>query len=29
MPIYEYQCESCGHCFEQLIFERDERNKDG
>ena len=24
MPIYEYQCESCGHYFEQLIFERDD-----
>ncbi len=24
MPIYEYQCENCGHCFEQLIFERDD-----
>jgi putative FmdB family regulatory protein len=25
MPIYEYQCERCGHCFEQLIFERDDK----
>ncbi len=25
MPIYEYQCESCGHCFEQLIFEKDDK----
>ena len=24
MPIYEYHCENCGHCFEQLIFERDD-----
>jgi putative FmdB family regulatory protein len=20
MPLYEYQCESCGHSFEKLIF---------
>ena len=20
MPIYEYQCKSCCHCFEQLIL---------
>jgi putative FmdB family regulatory protein len=20
MPIYEYQCKSCCHCFEQLVL---------
>lgn len=20
MPIFEYTCETCGHCFEQMIF---------
>jgi len=24
MPIYEYQCENCRHCFEQLIFKMDD-----
>ena len=24
MPIYEYQCKNCGHCFEQLIFKTDD-----
>ena len=23
MPIYEYQCETCGHCFEKLVFAGD------
>jgi putative FmdB family regulatory protein len=23
MPIYEYQCEQCGHCFEKLMFAGD------
>jgi putative FmdB family regulatory protein len=23
MPIYEYQCDKCGHCFEQLMFAGD------
>jgi putative FmdB family regulatory protein len=23
MPIYEYQCEKCGHCFERLMFAGD------
>jgi len=25
MPIYEYECESCEHCFEQLVFASDDR----
>ncbi|HPA15970.1 MAG TPA: zinc ribbon domain-containing protein [Desulfobacterales bacterium] len=26
MPIYEYQCESCQHRFEKLVFsEKDEK----
>ncbi len=20
MPIYEYECRVCGHCFERLVF---------
>ncbi len=24
MPIYEYQCQSCHHCFEKLVFAADE-----
>lgn len=24
MPIYEYQCETCHHCFEVLVFSSDE-----
>ena len=20
MPIYEYQCDACGHCFEEIVF---------
>ena len=20
MPIYEYKCKDCGHCFEQLVL---------
>lgn len=23
MPIYEYQCNSCHHCFEKLVFATD------
>jgi putative FmdB family regulatory protein len=25
MPIYEYECECCGQCFEQLVFAGDEK----
>ncbi len=24
MPIYEYKCKSCGHCFEKLVFAGDQ-----
>jgi len=24
MPIYEYQCEKCHHCFEILVFSSDD-----
>ena len=24
MPIYEYQCSQCRHCFEKLVFASDE-----
>ena len=24
MPIYEYTCEDCDHCFEKLVFSEDE-----
>jgi putative FmdB family regulatory protein len=23
MPIYEYQCKACCHCFEELVFSSD------
>jgi len=23
MPIYEYQCDTCRHCFEKLVFAGD------
>lgn len=26
MPIYEYKCEQCDHCFEKLVFAGDEGN---
>ena len=26
MPIYEYNCEQCQHCFEKLVFAGDEPN---
>lgn len=27
MPIYEYSCDNCGNCFEQLVFSsEDEKN---
>jgi putative FmdB family regulatory protein len=27
MPIYEYQCEKCGHCFEKLMFAGDNQTR--
>ena len=24
MPIFEYQCKQCGHCFEQLVLNEKE-----
>jgi len=24
MPIYEFKCEACDHCFEKLVFKGDE-----
>jgi putative FmdB family regulatory protein len=24
MPIYEYECSQCGHCFEKLMFTGDD-----
>jgi putative FmdB family regulatory protein len=24
MPIYEYECSQCGHCFEKLMFAGDD-----
>ena len=24
MPIFEYTCETCDHCFEKLVFSEDE-----
>ena len=24
MPIYEYKCEKCDHCFEKLVFPGDD-----
>lgn len=26
MPIYEYKCNSCGNCFEQIVFPSDDEN---
>lgn len=26
MPIYEYQCKACCHCFEEIVFMRDDTN---
>ncbi|MDA8139832.1 MAG: zinc ribbon domain-containing protein [Desulfobacteraceae bacterium] len=23
MPIFEYKCQDCGHCFEKLVFAGD------
>jgi putative FmdB family regulatory protein len=25
MPVYEYECNKCGHCFEFLVIRRDEQ----
>jgi len=25
MPVYEYQCNKCGHCFEFLLMQQDEK----
>jgi putative FmdB family regulatory protein len=25
MPIYEFKCEDCKHCFEKLVFRGDEK----
>lgn len=25
MPIYEYQCECCNHCFEKIVFRYDDK----
>jgi putative FmdB family regulatory protein len=25
MPVYEYQCNKCGHCFEFLLLNRAEK----
>lgn len=27
MPIYEYKCSACGHCFEKLMFAGDDAEK--
>ena len=27
MPIYEYQCKKCHHCFERIVFSSDESEK--
>ena len=24
MPIYEYECQKCDHCFEKLVFKENE-----
>ena len=24
MPIYEYKCDQCDHCFEKLVFASDD-----
>jgi putative FmdB family regulatory protein len=26
MPIYEYECEECNHCFERLVFGSEEES---
>ncbi len=25
MPLYDFECNACGHIFEELVFENDER----
>ena len=25
MPIYEFKCKNCDHCFEKLVFKGDEK----
>lgn len=25
MPLYDFECKTCGHVFEELIFEEDEK----
>jgi len=27
MPIYEYRCNKCGSCFEQIVFPSDDADK--
>jgi putative FmdB family regulatory protein len=27
MPIYEYRCETCGHCFEKLMLAGDDETR--
>ena len=26
MPIYEYKCDQCDHCFEKLMLSEDEKH---
>ena len=28
MPIFEYQCKQCSHCFEQLVLNENEPARD-
>jgi len=27
MPIFEFKCDHCGHCFEKLCLSEDDRRK--
>jgi putative FmdB family regulatory protein len=27
MPIYEYKCNNCGNCFEQIVFPSDDLDR--